>query len=201
MRVKALMVDVDGVVVAHPDPKGWSVHLERDLGLSADLLQEAFFVPHFNDIVHGRTNLDGRLKSVLAQIAPHLSSETLIRYWFEQDAYLDQDLLAQLSEFRNRGLKLHLVTVQEHMRADYLWQTLELHKQFDAMHYAADIGWAKPATEFYGAVEERTGFAPEEMFFIDDKIPNVEAARVRGWHAALWTGKRRLADLMNEAGL
>ena len=42
--MKALMVDVDGVVVVHPEPGGWATHLERDLGLSKAALQAAFFV-------------------------------------------------------------------------------------------------------------------------------------------------------------
>ena len=200
MMIKAFMVDVDGVIVVHPDPQGWSVHLECDLGLSAELLQEAFFKPHFGDIVHGRAGLHDRLEPVLAQVAPHLSAETLIRYWFEQDAYLNNDLLTQLAEFRSRGIELHLATVQEHLRADSLWRTLGLQAQFDAMHYAAEIGWAKPAMEFFAAVEARAGFEPAELFFIDDKVANVEAAQARGWHAALWTGEQRLAELIDEAG-
>jgi putative hydrolase of the HAD superfamily len=199
--LKALMVDVDGVVLVHPDPKGWSVNLERDLGLSAERLQQMFFKPHFGDIVHGRAGLHERLGPVLAEIAPHLSSEALVTYWFEQDAHLDHDLLDQLAEVRSRGIALHLATVQEHQRADYLWRTLGLRERFDAMHYAADLGWAKPAQEFFAAIEARTGFKPAELFFIDDKPDNIEAARTRGWRGAVWTGKRRLADLMREAGL
>ena len=198
MIIKALMVDVDGVIVVHPDPKGWSVNLERDLGLSAELLQEAFFKPHFGDVVHGRAGLLDSLEPVLAQIAPHLSAKTLIRYWFEQDAYLDDDVLTQLAEFRSRGIELHLATVQEHLRADHLWRTIGLQKRFDAMHYAADVGWAKPAMEFFAVVEARAGFEPDELFFIDDKVANVEAAQARGWHAALWTGQKRLAELIEQ---
>ena len=199
--LKALMVDVDGVVAVHPDPKGWSVNLERDLGLSADRLQQAFFKPHFGDIVHGRAGLHERLAPVLAEIAPHLSVETLTAYWFEQDAHLDHDLLGQLAEIRGRGIALHLATVQEHQRADYLWRTLRLRDRFDAIHYAADLGWAKPALEFFAAVEARTGFKPAELFFIDDKPDNIEAAQTRGWYGAVWTGRQRLADLIREAGV
>ncbi|BCB19149.1 hypothetical protein [Bosea sp. ANAM02] len=60
------MVDVDGVVIMHPDPQGWSAHLERDLGLSTALLQSAFFAPHWHDIVLGRAGLRERLAPVAA---------------------------------------------------------------------------------------------------------------------------------------
>jgi putative hydrolase of the HAD superfamily len=197
MPLKAMMVDVDGVVVVHPDPRGWSANLEADLGLKVELLQSAFFAAHFGDIIMGRAGLHERLAPVLAEIAPHLSSETLAAYWFENDSHLDHDLLDQLAGLREGGLELHLATVQEHQRAGYLWTTMGLKARFDAIHYAADLGCAKPDPAFFEKVEARTGFAPEEMFFIDDKLSNVEAAKARGWHAALWTGKQKLAELMD----
>jgi len=201
MPIRALMVDVDGVVVTSLEPGGWSTHLERDLGLSPARLREAFFAPHFGEIVHGRAKLRDRLAPVLAEIAPHLSAQTLIAYWFEQDAHLDHGLLAQIDALRAAGLKAHLATVQEHERADYLWTRLALKDHFDAIHYAADLGWAKPAAEFFREVEARTGFAPGEVFFIDDKAANVDAAKALGWHAAIWTGEETVVALMKQAGV
>jgi putative hydrolase of the HAD superfamily len=34
MTIKVLMIDVDGVIVVHPHPQGWSVNPEKDLGLT-----------------------------------------------------------------------------------------------------------------------------------------------------------------------
>ena len=194
------MVDVDGVVIVHPDPKGWAAHLERDLGLSPALLQSAFFVPHWPDIILGRAALRDRLTPVLAEIAPDLSANELIRYWFANDAHLARNLLAQLAPIRAGGVKLHLATVQEHERARYIWDELALRQHFDAMHYAAELGYAKPAAQFFRATAERSGFAPDEIFFIDDKQANVDAARAEGWSAAIWDGTRSLEGLMAEAG-
>lgn len=201
MPIKALMVDVDGVVVVQPEPNGWATHLERDLGVSPAALQAAFFNPHFGDIIHGRAALRDRLGPVLTQIAPAVSCKTLIDYWFENDAHLDHGLLTQIDALRARGLKAELATVQEHERADYLWTVLGLKDHFDAIHYAADIGHAKPAADFFHAVETRGGYAPDELFFIDDKAANVEAARALGWHGALWDGSCTVLDLMTEAGV
>jgi putative hydrolase of the HAD superfamily len=196
MAIRVLMVDVDGVVVTHPDPRGWSANLQRDLGLDRGRLQAAFFRPHFADVVHGRAALRARLGPVLSEIAPHLTCGQLIDYWFANDAHLDTDLLDQLADVRARGIQLQLATVQEHERARYLWHDLGLRHRFDAIHYAADIGWAKPADEFFAAIEQRSGFAPAEIAFIDDKPDNVTAARQRGWTAEIWTGERPLGDVL-----
>lgn len=193
------MIDVDGVVIVHPDPQGWSAHLERDLGLSKALLQSAFFEPHWQDIILGRADLRQRLLAVLAEVAPELGVDRLIQYWFENDAHLAHGLLDQLAPIRARGLKLHLATVQEHERARYIWDELGLKHHFDAMHYAAELGCAKPDGAFYRAVAARSGFSPVQIFFIDDKQANVDAARGEGWSAALWDGTCLLASLMAEA--
>jgi putative hydrolase of the HAD superfamily len=90
---------------------------------------------------------------------------------------------------------LHLATVQEHERAHYLWETLDFRSHFDGMHYAADLGCAKPDLAFYKRIEDRTGFAARNIFFLDDKIANVEAVQKLGWGAALWTPEMWLGDV------
>lgn len=196
MSIKTMMLDVDGVVIVHPDPAGWSVHLERDLGVPLALLQQRFFKPHWRDIIHGRAALRERLAPVLAEIAPAVECGTLIDYWFAADAHLNQPLLDETKLLRARGMPIHLATVQEHERARYIWDRLELNLYFDRLHYAADLGAAKPDAAFYRMIQARTGLAPGEIFFVDDRPDNVEAARTLGWHAALWTGADRLIDLL-----
>lgn len=193
------MVDVDGVLIKHPDPAGWSAHLERDLGIAQPLLQRVFFERHWDDVIHGRAALRDRLTPVLAEIGPTVSYETFVDYWFSHDAHLDHGLLAELSALRGNGVEIHLATVQEHERADYLWRRLNLRDSFDAIHYAAAMKCAKPDPAFYRAVETATGLAPAAIFFIDDKLANVLAGRGCGWTAELWTGQQTLRALIDNS--
>lgn len=192
------MVDVDGVVVRPANPLGWSADIERDLGIPAAALQSRFFQPHWEDVIHGRAGLRERLDIVLAEIAPQVGSEQFIRYWFEGDAELDARLLTQLAAVRATGVALHLATVQEHERAAYLWNDLGLRDHFDDMHYAANLGASKPSQAFYAAVEQRVGVRGPAIAFIDDSERNVQAARERGWQAALWTSGASLDTLLPE---
>jgi putative hydrolase of the HAD superfamily len=195
------MVDVDGVVVHPNDSGGWAARIREDLGLDLQTLQSTFFAVHWQDIAHGRADLYERLTPVLAEIAPQVTAQAFVDYWFANDARLNDALLADLAALRAQGLPLHLATVQEHHRARYLWETVGFRDRFDAMHYAADLGCAKPAAEFFRAIEARTGFAPEDLMLIDDSPRNVEGARACGWRAALWDGSRSLAEVLeNEPG-
>jgi putative hydrolase of the HAD superfamily len=85
MAGKVLMMDVDGVLVSGrpSDGRHLFAELEADLGLSPDRLRQTFFTPFWEAIVTGREGLTERLTPVLAEIAPKVSAERLIAYWFE----------------------------------------------------------------------------------------------------------------------
>jgi putative hydrolase of the HAD superfamily len=193
--LRALMVDVDGVLIV-PRLGGWAADLQADLGVSKADLADQFFAVHWEDVVLGKAGLHDRLGPVLARIAPQVTSHQLAAYWFAKDSVLDHQLLDDLALIRARGVQLHLSTVQEHERAAYLWDRLRFREQFDAMHYAADLGAKKSDPAFYAAVEARTGFAPADLVLLDDTPSNVVAARAAGWGAVHWTGERRLSELL-----
>jgi putative hydrolase of the HAD superfamily len=130
-----------------------------------------------------------------------VSCDALIDYWFSNDAHMNDALLAELASIRAGGTEVHLATVQDHERARYLWKDLDFRSRFDGLHYAAELGCSKPAASFYRSIEARTGFRPRDLFLIDDRLANVEGARMCGWAAALWTGKDTLRSLVAELPL
>jgi len=191
------MMDVDGVLIATTRLAGrWDRDLEADLGVKPDDLQRAFFTPHFKAIVLGREPIEPRLGEALAKIAPGVTVEAMLAYWFAKDAELDEELLSDLKGYRARGLSLHLATVQEHRRADHLWNGLNFKARFDGLHHSAAVGAAKPDPAYYAAVQERVGLAAADLLLVDDSTRNVEAAREAGWQARLWTGEQRLAEVL-----
>lgn len=197
--MKVLMVDVDGVLVHGRPSDGlhYCTDLERDLGLRRDLIEQEFFrTPHWGEIVTGRDDLEPRLASVLAKIAPDVSAATLINYWFANDSGLDRTLLADLAALRAKGIQMFLATNQEHRRAAYLMENLELSSYFDGIFYSAMLGYQKPAPEFFRLATERVGIDASEIAFIDDYPPNIEAARQCGWKAMHWAPGSRLEDAL-----
>ncbi|MBB2713549.1 HAD-IA family hydrolase [Rhizobium sophoriradicis] len=197
--MKVLMVDVDGVLIHGRPADGLPLftYLERDLGLRLDLLQQAFFQTHWNDIVIGREALEPRLSAVLAEIAPHLSAATLIDYWFENDSRLDLNLLEELAALRQSGVALFLATNQEHRRARYLMEEAGLGAHVDGIIYSAALGHRKPSPEFFRLATERAGALPGEIAFIDDMAENIEVARQFGWSAAQWTAGAKLHETLS----
>jgi putative hydrolase of the HAD superfamily len=200
--IRAVLVDVDGVLVTGrpADGQHWSHDLERDLGIAPELLQRRFFAPHWTDVVTGRAGLLETLTPVLAEIAPSLSSEALLEYWFARDTRLEEPLLQDIATLRRRGLTVALASNQEHLRARYLSEQLGLAGHVDHFYYSAAIGARKPDSAFYRHIEQALGEPPETLLLIDDTAENVSAARQAGWRAVHWTAPRRLGDIIAEAG-
>lgn len=60
---------------------------------------------------------------------------------------------------------------------------------------------AKPDPRIYQIVEERSGRSGGELFFTDDNVANIEAARARGWDAHVFTDAADLERRLVAAGL
>lgn len=72
---------------------------------------------------------------------------------------------------------------------------------FTARVFSCDLGLIKPDAKIYQAVEEALGRPGRELLFFDDRPPNIEAARQRGWQAYLWTTQEACQDVLTGLGL
>jgi putative hydrolase of the HAD superfamily len=198
-----LMVDVDGVLVrGRPeDGRHWAATLEADLGLSYAELRDVFFKRHWDEIVTGRTGLRHLLTAALAQIAPSLTADQLLEYWFRHDSWLNQPLLDELAALRRGGTRCYLATNQEHERMHHLMDTLGLSARFDGCVYSAAVGHRKPSRSFFDAAAHRIGLPSHQLLLIDDAAENVQGAIDAGWQAVLWTGQERLRDLLDQIAI
>lgn len=185
-----LVLDCDGVVVTgHAQGGRWDKDLARDLGLDPARLQEKFFRPYWRSIVHGQADMLTVLEDVWPSLDCARSPHDFVAYWFAKDSALDGEVLSEVASWRAAGGHACLATVQEHHRASHLWNALSLSNHFDAIHYSAVLGAAKPDAAFYERVQAKLPASrPQDVIFLDDAPRNVEAASAFGWRAALFTG-------------
>ena len=67
---------------------------------------------------------------------------------------------------------------------------------FDVIVLSYEVRAAKPSRVIYETAAEMAGFAPEDIFFVDDRIENVEGARAVGFEAVQFRDPQQfLADL------
>lgn len=197
MTTKALMLDVDGVLIdGRPeDGRPWHTSVEADLGFTYDTLSAQFFAPYWENILVGRAGLTEHLTDALQQFAPHVTPTALVDYWFEKDSRIVSVLLAEIAFVRSAGIPVYLATNQEHMRAAYVMDTLGLAKHVDGIFYSARVGAKKPDREFFARVQAALGLRGEEMLLIDDSRQNIDAALTWGWQAHQWTKDSSPSDV------
>ena len=76
-----------------------------------------------------------------------------------------------------------------------------IREAFDHEFLSAELGLMKPTREIFAAVQALLVTAPERILFIDDALPNVEAARVAGWDALVYSSNEQLAADLADRGL
>ncbi|WP_346913124.1 HAD-IA family hydrolase [uncultured Roseibium sp.] len=201
--INGLMIDVDGVLICGrpSDGKPWASTIEHDLGVSVEILQREFFAPYWGDIVIGQADLIDHLEPILAKIAPHLSCDEFVAYWFSNDARLNLRLLREVDQQRKSGRMVFLATNQEHIRAKYLLDVLGLRNHCDDIFYSAALGCRKPDRSFFEKAGALSGFPPDQLLLLDDTHANLTTALASGWHAAHWSEGRSLSAIVAKTGL
>jgi len=81
---------------------------------------------------------------------------------------------------KERGLKTAILSnIGDDVLAS-VERTFDWIHRFDVLVWSYQLGIAKPDAKLYRHAQAELGVRPEETLFIDDKLPNVEAARALG---------------------
>lgn len=189
---RAVLFDVDGVLVHgyHTRPelqRRWDENLLGDLGIEPQKFKEKFIFDVFiKKVIVGQLGLVETLDRVLPQLGYHGPTQRFIAYWLEHDSHLNVELIETVRKLKAAGAKVYIATNQEHLRAQWLWQTLRLGEIFDDMFYAARLGVMKPHPGFYAEIDRRMGPQTEPPLFFDDSPEVVAGARKAGWEAVVF---------------
>jgi putative hydrolase of the HAD superfamily len=197
--------DVDGVLIRgwHAKPerrRPWDARITEDLGVDGAIVRKLLFESNTAapPAYHACAVGDHDLKDVLAKILPragyHGSVDAYLRYWFEHDAVVDEQVLDAVRRLgRHADVELHIATIQEHHRAAFLWNEVGFREHFRDIWYSARVGHLKYELEYFEAVNAALGIAPgERPLFFDDTEEVVAVARRAGWDAHIFDS---IADL------
>lgn len=108
--------------------------------------------------------------------------------------------VALLERLRTSGVPLYYLSNMPAPFADHLERTHDFVGWFDAGVFSGRVQQAKPDAAIFALAAERFGAAPQELVFLDDHLPNVEAARAAGWRALHFTDAARAERALRELG-
>ena len=73
--------------------------------------------------------------------------------------------------------------------------------RFRELVMSFEVGSVKPEPAFFAAAAARAGVDPARIFYVDDTVGHVSAARTAGWDAEPFTSHLVLADALARRGL
>lgn len=109
---------------------------------------------------------------------------------------LNAELLAYLREFNLKWPVILFTDGRLHVLPEI---APELEGIFKRIVAAEDVGYAKTESEAYLGLAYRIGRSPQELLYVDDHHPNLEAAQAAGCAVHRYTGNAGLIQLLAEA--
>lgn len=113
---------------------------------------------------------------------------------------MDEPTVQVVRELKTAGMRVVAGTnvIDSHY---IIHQKLNQYAVFDKVYASHLIGLAKPDPEFFAYILKAEGIQPDEAFFTDDMIENVNAASGAGLNAFLYSGAAALRGQLLSLGL
>jgi epoxide hydrolase-like predicted phosphatase len=195
MPIRAVVFDIGGVLEFTP-PLGMAEKWEDHLGLGHGELPERLGAVFAAGNVGALTEAEihERIGQIL-RLSPARVDALMADLWTEYLGTLNAELTAYLAglrpAYRTGIISNSFVGAREREQKRYGFERLT-----DEIIYSHEAGISKPDPRIYELACERLGIRPEEMIFLDDLTPNVDAARNLGAHGVLFTSTAQaIADI------
>jgi putative hydrolase of the HAD superfamily len=111
------------------------------------------------------------------------------------------DSVALLRRLHAAGHTLYFLSNMPAPYADHLQAHNDFMACFTDGVFSGRVHHNKPERAIFDLAAARFGGAPGELLFLDDHLPNVEAAHAAGWQAFQYTGAAAAAAVLQGRGL
>ena len=123
------------------------------------------------------------------------------KYWHEMVPYAYERSVAHLERFIAEGRDVTLLTNFADDTFDQASEIFPFLKKPRGVTVSARVQLIKPDPAIYATHTKRFNLDPGATLFIDDSLPNVEAAHAFGWNAIHYTGADALDAELAKYGL
>ena len=148
----------------------------------------------------GRISTEEFVEQTCQLLSMNVTSEEFWDLWGR--IFLPEPLLPEgLFEAVRARHRLLLLSNTNAMHFELARQRFPLLRHFDGFVLSYQVGALKPAAEIYQEAIARAGCRPEECFFTDDVLANVEGARREGMQAVQFHSSEQLQAALRDHGI
>ncbi len=188
------MFDADGVVILS---QMFSYKYAKEFSINTAELDD-FFKTDFQDCLVGKADLKITIKPWLEKWNWSKSVDEFLDYWFRAEHNINADLIENIREFRGNEIKCVLATNQEKYRLEYMKKEMDFESVFDKIYSSNLIGFKKPDVRYYRYIIDDLNENPGDIIFYDDRLENIETAKLLGINSYLYNRDTKLITKNNE---
>ncbi len=200
MALRAVIFDYGIVLTGPPDAEAWAAML-RITGLPQECFEPLYWSNRIA-LDEGKLTGIGYWQKFLREAELPLDHAEELSRW---DARLwtveNPVMVAWQVAVKERGLLTAILSNISENVLESIERTFDWIHRFDVLVWSYQFGAVKPDPSIYRHTLAQLGTQPEETLFIDDKRPNVEAARALGIQAIEYSSVERLREELIAAGL
>jgi putative hydrolase of the HAD superfamily len=188
MKIKALLIDADGVIQHMNVP--WHDAFARLLNTDNPTEVHRFTTEIWAAEATGMTHAGGFINELSQTLKSWNLAEKLedvVAAMLNIRTY--EDNMSVVQSLRRKGVGCYLASNQEAGRARHMSERLNYKALFDREIYSCFLGIAKPNVRFFDKALRVIGSDAASTLFLDDKLENVEAAKQAGLHAVVVKGE------------
>jgi putative hydrolase of the HAD superfamily len=200
-KIQAVVLDYGQVLCFPPDPSE-TARIARTFGLT-DAQFPSFYDTNRGLYDRGDLSPEEYWTKFAASTSTPLTPEKMaelrvwdVEMWSKVNPVMVDWLAAlQAAKFHTALLSNMAEDMMAKMRRDFHWV-----KMFDHVVFSFDLRLAKPEAAIYERCLALLGAKPEETIFVDDREPNVRAARALGIHAIQFRSVAQLRQDLHKLG-
>ena len=184
LTLRTIVFDIGGVLVHNP-----AQGLLEESAAAWDISVQSFkppYLTHFSEYERGIISVEKFYELILIDLG-HESKynyEKATHVWFNacHKIFIKKwDTLKLVAKLKSHNYNLALLSNTE-PQTTHLFKSWGFEQLFKTQIYSCFEACAKPSPEIYHLLEKRTNSRANEILFIDDKLENIQAARLRNWH-------------------
>src|SRR6185369_2550591 len=100
------------------------------------------------------------------------------------------------AELRRRGVKNYIFSNTNDIAVEHISREFTFFQNFDGYIYSSNVGYMKPETKIYEAMEAMCGRKGEDIVYIDDRVENIAAGAKRDWWTILHESPERTQAIL-----
>ena len=191
-----IIFDADGVIIKRE--MYFSQRLARDFDIPEEQIMQ-FFRNEYKDCAVGKADLKEALEKYIWTWGWKGSVGDLLKYWFESEQELDEEMENEVKSLRAKGYICCLATNNEAYRTKHLVETVGFKNLFDYIFSSSEIGHLKSQDNFWKYVQKKLGLKDMENIIVwDNDGKNIEKAAEFGMKGFLYSSTKDFREKMGE---